>query len=88
MNEYGALVEWQWQQKLKYLYKTCTSATLSTKNPIQTGLGLTLSLHGERPVTIHLAIIQPGKYSTWTDIYERITSIAGKVHRPVSLGLY
>ena len=56
MNEYGALVEWQWQQELKFLQKTCTSANLSTINPTQTGLGLTLGLHGERLVTNHLSL--------------------------------
>jgi len=42
LNEYGALVEWYWQGKIK-------SATYCTTNSTHTGLGLNLSLWGERP---------------------------------------
>jgi len=34
--------------------KTYPNVTLSTTNPIWTGLGLNLGLHGETPVTNHL----------------------------------
>jgi hypothetical protein len=40
-----------WQGKLKYLEKTCTSATLSITNPTWTDLGMILGCHGGKLVT-------------------------------------
>jgi hypothetical protein len=52
MDENGALMECYGQGKIKYWRKTCTSASLSTKNPIRTGLGLNLGLCSKMPATI------------------------------------
>jgi len=51
MDENGALMECYGQGKLKYWRKTCTSATLSTKNPLRTGLGSNLGLCSKMPAT-------------------------------------
>ena len=48
MDENGALVECYGKGKLKCWRKTCTSATLSTKNPI-TALGSNLGLCSKMP---------------------------------------
>ena len=39
MTEYGALVEWHWQGKLKCWRTTCSSAIFSITNPKPTSLG-------------------------------------------------
>jgi hypothetical protein len=49
--EYGAIVEWYWQGKLKDLDETCPSASLTATNPTWTYHGL----HSGRSVTNHLA---------------------------------
>jgi hypothetical protein len=50
--EYGALVEWYQQGKTKILKRnTCPSATLSTKNPTQTGLESNPGFYGDWPAT-------------------------------------
>jgi hypothetical protein len=50
--EHGALVEWYWQGKMKYLKKTCPSITLSTTNPTQTSLWSNPGLHDKRHATV------------------------------------
>ena len=52
MNEYGAVEDTD-VGKVMYSEKTCHSAPLYTTNPIQTGLGQNLDLHGEKMVTNH-----------------------------------
>jgi len=51
MDENGALMECHGQGKLKYWRKIYTSATLSTKNPIRTGVGLNLGPYSKMPAT-------------------------------------
>jgi hypothetical protein len=43
------------EEKCNTQIKLLSSATLSTINPIKTGMGSNLSLCGERPVTNHLS---------------------------------
>ena len=55
MNEYGAMVEWYWQGKVKYWEKTCHSVTLSTRIRTCFGLGRNLCAGVEGLAINHLS---------------------------------
>jgi hypothetical protein len=48
-------VEWIWQEKTKYLGKTCPNATLSTINPTWPDMGSNPDRRGEKPATNRLS---------------------------------
>jgi len=54
MNEYGAPVEWYWQDNKSTLRKLCPTASLSITN-LETDLGLNQDLGSGSPVTKHLS---------------------------------
>jgi hypothetical protein len=48
-HEYGATVEWYWQEKLRTRRKTCPNHSVSNKFHID--LGVNSALRGEKPMT-------------------------------------
>jgi len=82
MNEYGALVEWDWQGKPEVLEeKTCPSAISSTTNPTWTGLvpkpGLRLS---QARLFSQIYSIKRTEFNVWrncSDDYEKHRLVEG-----------